>query len=217
METENALVVAVSGTSGAGKSTLVHGLADRLRQRGLRVETLHFDDFTSESDLPDGDIRAWLTRGAPPDEWRTPALERRLIDLAQGAGFAAGDPARVVLLEEPFGRSRASIDRVTGFAIHLKLPLHTALARRLLRQLVPSTGGLNDTSTGELRTYLSRYLSVGSEFYEAIDTAAEGRADAILDAADDPAGLVDEAMAAVIRRLETQGNSAATPGHVMEP
>lgn len=202
MEAENALVVVVSGTSGAGKSTLVQGLAGRLGQRGLRTETLHFDDFTSEADLPGGDVRAWLTRGAPPDEWRTPALERRLIDLAQGAGSAGRGPTKVVLVEEPFGRSRTVVDRLTDLAIHLELPLHTALARRLLRQFVPSTGGLDDVATGELRNYLSRYLCVGIEFYEAIEAAAAGSADAILDAAEDPADLVEQAVAAVVRRLD---------------
>ncbi|GAB2594256.1 nucleotide-binding protein [Microlunatus antarcticus] len=204
MEIENALVVVVSGTSGAGKSTLLHGLAVQLQQRGLRVETVHFDDFTSESDLPDGDIRAWLTRGALPDEWRTPALERRLIEVAGGAGSAGGGRAEVVLVEEPFGRSRTVVDRLTGFAVHLELSLHAALARRLLRQFVPATGGLDDTSTGELRDYLSRYLGVGVEFYEAIESAAAGSADAILDAAKDPADLVEQVMTAVIRRLDVR-------------
>ncbi len=62
------LVVTVSGPSGAGKSTLVGDLSERLRGLGLCVETVHLDDFTSESDRPRGDVLGWVARGGPPGE-----------------------------------------------------------------------------------------------------------------------------------------------------
>ncbi len=201
MDSKTPLVVVVSGTSGSGKSTLVAGLTSGLRQRGLRIETLHFDDFTTEEDLPGGDMQAWLARGAPPDEWRTPALEQRLSDLRDGLGSVTGGLVDVVLVEEPFGRARTSIGHLTDYAIHLSLPLHIALARRLLRQFVPPVGGLDDNSATQLRDYLSRYLDLGAELYGAVETAAVGSADVSLDATRASAHLVEEAVAAVVRQF----------------
>jgi uridine kinase len=199
MNLEGPLVVALSGTSGAGKSTLAHGLAARLREGGIHVETLHFDDFTNESDLPEGDAQAWVARGAVPDEWTTLSLERCLVDLLGGEkGQRDQQSALVILIEEPFGRSRTAIGRMVDCSIHLRLPLHVALARRLLRQYVPGSGGLDEKAAAELRSYLSRYLRLGADFYQAVEAAAAASADVVLDASNSPDHLVDAALSAIL-------------------
>ncbi len=133
------LVVAVSGTSGAGKSTLVGDLSERLRGLALWVETVHFDDFTGESDLPRGDVSGWVARGGRPGEWRAEGMERHLLGLVASctSGGERDEAASVVLVEEPFGRARPGLGRLVDLSVHLQVPLHLALARRLLREFVP--------------------------------------------------------------------------------
>lgn len=44
---------------------------------------------------------------------------------------------------------------MVDLALHIELPLHVALARRLARQFVPAEGGLSALDADKLRAYLA--------------------------------------------------------------
>src|SRR4051812_8185094 len=97
-------VLAIGGTSGAGKSTLGANLVARL---GNAI-ALYFDDYEASSTYPD--ITKWLADGGDPNQFQTPQLGADLRGLRAGAAIALPhngqvvQPARVIVLEEPFGR-----------------------------------------------------------------------------------------------------------------
>ncbi|MBY6263500.1 hypothetical protein EI613_16495 [Azospirillum sp. 412522] len=181
------LVVAVSGPSGAGKSSLIEAAAGRLG----RVVRLHFDHYvTLGNDI--GTIAAWLEGGADPDQVATPRLVDDLRRLVEG-GWIEGSPierppdgarpapADVVILEEPFGRSRAEIGPLIDLAVHIDVPSDVALARRTLRLIgeLRDRGGTAalDEAEGQLRAF----LAAGREAYLSADRSARGTADLVLD------------------------------------
>ena len=206
-------VVAVSGTSGAGKSRLVEEVRRHLAASGMSVATLHFDEFTDESDLPEGSVSGWLARGGQPAEWHSDSLERELVALSarvEDEGTRRGYGS-VVLVEEPFGRARPGLDRLVGLSIHLEVPLHVALARRVRRQFVPSAGALDASATADLRAYLDRYLHEGAAFYRAVEAAAVAGADLVLDGLEPPDLLASQAVAAITRRWPDPVSAAGGP------
>jgi len=195
------LVVVVSGSSGAGKSSLVAALATALRTGGHPAATLHFDDFTDVPDLPGGDLVGWLARGATPAEWRTPAMDAALADLLAGdAGPGSAAPG-VVLVEEPFGRARPPFDVAADLSVHLRLPPQVALARRLLRELVPAQGSLDEAGVARLRHHLDRFVAEGNALYEAVEAVALAGADLVLDGLQDQRTVTEQALSAATARL----------------
>jgi uridine kinase len=200
-----AFVISVSGTSGSGKSTLVRGLARDLgANRALRVGTLFFDDYASVSVLPEQDLPGWLARGADPREWRTDQLVVDLTALVAGEavtppGGERMGPVDIVVLEEPFGRARPAMRPLIGLALHIALPLHIALARRLLRDFVPEAGPIDADRTDALRGYVDLYRTVGGTIYELIDQLASTSSDVTLDGLLDSQSLLELALADVAR------------------
>jgi hypothetical protein len=108
---------------------------------------LFFDDFVDDgpSDLP-----LWGGQpGADYGRWQTPAFSSALEALKGGSTVSLPelsasvglersrtmDPARFIVVEEPFGRLRPETARAIDFAVCIDAPLHVCLARRLLRQL----------------------------------------------------------------------------------
>ena len=179
-------VVVVSGTSGAGKSTVVDGVASMVSATGRRAVALHFDDYADVTQLP-GDLLDWLRRGADPDGWRADRLESTLLTC-----IAESEPGTLIIVEDPFGRVRRSIRYVVDLAIHIDLPLGVALARRLLRDFLPETGGLADADP--LREYLADYLRGGGAAYSTIDRMAREASDVILDGSGDRSELLARAL-----------------------
>ncbi|CAO3439381.1 hypothetical protein [Azospirillum doebereinerae] len=176
------LVVAVSGPSGAGKSSLIEAAASRLGN----AARLHFDHYiTLGNDI--GEITAWLEAGGDPNGIMTPRLAddlRRLI----GGGWIERlhdrtriGPAGLVIVEEPFGRSRAEIGGLIDVAVHIDVPSDVALARRTLR-LVGDRSVLGDAAVlAEVDGQLRAFLAVGRDAYRAADRAARAAADLVLD------------------------------------
>jgi uridine kinase len=123
-EQAKVFVVSVSGTSGAGKSSVIEKAAALLPS----ATRLQFDDYvTLGNDI--ATIRAWLDAGAQLDAIKTPGMAddlRRLI--ARQAIHLPGsgrrvEPADVVVLEEPFGRSRGEFSSLIDFAVFIDAPL----------------------------------------------------------------------------------------------
>ena len=199
------LLIAVSGTSGAGKTTLVRGLARELATAtGKSVVPMFFDDYAAVSQLPENDLPGWLERGADPSEWRTDRLVADLKALIAGEviSLPAGDrvgPADIVVLEEPFGRARPPMRPLIDTALHIALPLHFALARRLLRDFIPVTGPLDEAGTNSLRNYVDMYRGVSGTLYALIDDLAMKSSDHVLDGTLHGESLLELALAEVQR------------------
>jgi len=211
MTRARAFVIGVSGTSGSGKSTLVRGLAAGLAAAGnAAVGSVFFDDYAAVSDLPENDLVGWLARGGDPDEWRTDRLAADVFALRAGESISTLDgastigPLDVVVLEEPFGRSRTAIGPMVDLALHIRLPLHIALARRVLRDFIPADGEVPADAADRLRGYLALYVEVGGAFYEVADRLAQESSDVVLD------GLAgsDELLGAALTEVAAVRNSS---------
>jgi hypothetical protein len=79
-------------------------------------------------------------------------------------------------------------------ALHIALPLHTALARRLLRDFLPESGAIDDAGADELRKYITMHRMVGGTIYELIDQLAETSSDVVLDGLLDSESLLERAL-----------------------
>lgn len=175
------LVVSVSGTSGAGKSAVIARTAALLGH----VTCVHFDDYlTLGNDIVE--IAAWVDAGADLSLIRTPELARDLIDLRAGRGIRhprTGEtvsPAPLILLEEPFGRSRPELSALIDLAVFIDAPADVALARRVLRE-IESWRAEPDALAGALDLQMRAYLAAGRDAYLAATTAARGSSDLVLD------------------------------------
>jgi len=181
-----AIIVAVSGTSGAGKSTLMRHLAELTSGAAL----MHFDDYV-ELGTDVGDIQHWVAAGAPADAIKTPRLVDDLAALqadrmVQPTGRSApAAPAKLILLEEPFGRARSAIAPFIDLALHLELPPDIALARRSLRraraQPDPEEDNWHADTLEDLAAQFQAYLGPQRQAYRLAEAQAKALADVILD------------------------------------
>jgi len=177
-----AYVVAVSGTSGAGKTTVVDQAAAMLANSAR----LQFDQYvTLGNDI--ATIKAWLARGADPNELKTPEFAADLRRLRAGETVAAANgrgtvrPADVVIVEEPFGRTRLELAPLIDFAVHLDVPPDIALARRTLRLIEVEAAVEPQRALEAVAGQLRAYLAAGRDAYLAAERAARQSADLVLD------------------------------------
>ena len=185
------IVVAVSGTSGAGKTTLMRHLAEL--QGGAAL--MHFDDYI-ELGTDMGDIRQWVAAGAPADAIKTTRLADDLAALMSNRAVHPPGrstpvaPAKLILLEEPFGRARSTIAPLIALALHLDLPPDIALARRSLRraQARPDPKGPDPIAANwhaetleDLAAQFQAYLGPQRQAYRLAEAQAKALADVILD------------------------------------
>lgn len=166
---DHSLVVAVSGMSGAGKSSVVRRTVQLLGN----ATALHFDDYAADSEYP-ADLHDWFARGADVDEWKTPRLVADLRALRSG-------PYAYVLVEEPFGRTRAEMRDLIDLAAHLDLPSDVLLARRLLRRIEEERHQFGDGLIDQLRRDLREHLSTDRTLELTGAANARAAADIILD------------------------------------
>ena len=182
IRTGEAFVVAVSGISGAGKSSVVDRVAALLNNAVL----LRFDDYAIIKHNV-ADIRSWLECGANPDEFKTPRLPVDLRKLMAGEiVHSPGDgrviePADLILVEEPFGRSRSEIGPLITFAVHLDVPADVALARRFIRAIESQQHAEAEALVAYFYNELRIYIAGCRDLYGAAESAARRAADIVLD------------------------------------
>lgn len=155
--------------SGAGKSSVIR---DTVRRLG-NATTLHFDEYVADSVYPP-DLRDWLARGADVDEWKTPRLAADLRGLRSG-------PFDFVLVEEPFGRTRAEMRDLIDLAVHLDVPSDVLLARRLLRRLEEEREQHGEQLLDRLHGDLREHLATDRSLEVAGGESAKAAADVVLD------------------------------------
>ena len=109
------VVIAIAGASGSGKSTLVRALAQRIEN----AETMYFDDYRPYYGNLTKDLQN-LRRG---NHITYPEDNRKI------------DAGKVIILEEPTGRTRKDMSDKIDFLVYINLPLEVSLARVLLRSI----------------------------------------------------------------------------------
>lgn len=170
-------IISISGHSGAGKSTLIEKLSSMM---GNTI-TLRMDDYKS---LPFPPAAKWIEDGANPNEFQTPQFFSDILALKNGKSILHPKtnqevkPARLLFIEEPFGRGRQTIGDLIDFSIYVDAPLEVALARRLLRMSKLISEGDSDVTIEE---HLQWYLRVGRNFFVAVEKNARKNCDLIVD------------------------------------
>jgi len=158
-------VVCIAGTSGAGKTTLTRALARRCNNALI----VSFDDYAYAPPTVLPDALRWVAEGADPAAWQVPKLTADLSELRQGGPVhhpqtkQATIPTPIIVVEEPFGRSRPEFAALIDFVAVLDTPLEVALARRLLRELrcgeKSEPGGPSSRHIDFLEGYLNKHSS----------------------------------------------------------
>ena len=163
----NSYVIAIAGSSGAGKTTVVKLVTTLLED----AVSFYFDDY---GEYPEN-VTKWLEQGANLKQWSSPRLVENLgalksgksitlsSDLAHSHRVAIGDcefkgvlePAKYIIVDEPFGRERPGLDGLVDYVVGLDTPLDLALARKLLRDIEYHFKGIY---SGEIAKYLEGVL-----------------------------------------------------------
>jgi uridine kinase len=199
-------VIAIGGPSGSGKSSVVQRTAHLLGD----AFTLFFDDYASISTYP-SDFGAWIRDGANPNDWKTPRFASDLAALRQGQPVSPPgnaiqlQPARYIVIEEPFGRERQEVRELIDWVAIIDLPLEVALARRMQRTIQAGLADGADSveclrSLGQfLDAYLDGHIREG---YQIINRMAVATCDVILDGLVPVVDLAEEVVRTVCSRAQ---------------
>lgn len=176
---KSAFTISVSGPSGSGKSTLTKQLRDKL----VDAISFHFDDYASTNKYPD-DFVEWLEKGADPKLVQNPNFNRDLYELVQGRSIKLPNNQMVksekyIIVEEPFGRGREGMAELIDFVVCIDIPLEVALARRILRGIQNAECSPSETLKN-FEEYLSQYLIVVRNLYQAINSNVMADCDLIV-------------------------------------
>lgn len=191
-------VTAVSGVSGAGKSSLIERTAGRL---GNAV-ALYFDDYAPVSEYPP-DFARWMEEGADVDLWKTPRFSSDLARLRAGKAIEHPQdgrivqPARWILVEEPFARLRREMHGLIDFAVLVDVPGDVLLARRLLRRMREERHQFGGELLGRIERDLEQHVRYGHEIDRLATTMLRDSADLHLDGRKSVATLAEELEQAV--------------------
>ena len=205
---ERPIVVCICGTLAAGKTTLLRSLSQKFDGAAL----LLFDEYEQFGQWPE-DFGQWIAEGCDPGEVANPRLRADLQSLRSGSAICHPidehiiDSSSIILLEDPFGRTRPDNTGLMDLVVFVDLPWDLSVARMTQRALgldhLPSEGALRDVSKDDLiarielaRTWLSAYVA-RREMYTTLSEPVRATADVVLDGTKSAAQVLEEALAAI--------------------
>jgi len=208
------IVVCICGMLASGKSALAQALAEHWRP----APVLAFDDYEQYALWPT-DILKWVRDGADPSLVSNPRLRDDLDALVKGQPVqqplthADLVPSPLVLLEDPFGRTRPDIRDLINFVLFIDLPADLSVVRLVRRTLaLPRTSPQTmDDSTHfaaeavrKTNRWLDHYVA-HREMYTAphLLDPVRGSSDVILDGERPQEHVVAEAISHISQWLET--------------
>ena len=135
-------IVCIAGMLAAGKTTLIRGLTDKLDGAAVLV----FDEYERFCEWPE-DLAKWIAEGADPAQVHNPRLQQDLEALLDRHPIQHPidehiiSPSPIILLEDPFGRTRPDIQALIDLVLFVDLPVDLSVVRMTQRAL-----GLDDVT-----------------------------------------------------------------------
>ena len=201
-------VICLCGALAGGKTTLIRRLSKALDGSSI----LLFDDYEAFSEWPE-DLKAWLAQGCDPSRVRVPRLRQDLeaLDAGRPVRHPLDEheirPSRVLLVEDPFGRTRPDIRALYDLVLYIDLPPDLSVVRMAQRVLglgldrvdeAIETLSRNDLAerVHAAARWLANYASL-RDMYTVLAKPVRTSADAILNGRQSPDDLREEALAAI--------------------
>ena len=189
-----AIVIGIGATSGGGKTRI----AEELEKTLNNAKTVHFDEFDDTTERP-ADMRSWLQSGADYNEFKTPGLTKRLLELKRSDSHEfIADQDRFIVFDAPLGRAHRETGQLIDLMVFLDTPLDVAMARRLVRD------GFQDNPESALKGYLEWSRDLFLEHIHQLSTTS----DLILDGTLQPSVLVDHIVDELKKRHSECSSSA---------
>ncbi|MFC2108679.1 hypothetical protein ACFLS5_04370 [Candidatus Bipolaricaulota bacterium] len=205
-------VICICGGLAAGKTTLIRSLSQKLDGAPL----LLFDEYAQFGQWPE-DVGQWIAEGCNPRKVANPRLRADLQSLRSGSAICHPidehviDLSPIILLEDPFGRTRPDSADLLDLVIFVDLPWDLSVVRMTQRALglddLPSEDALRDVSKDDLiariksaRTWLSGYVT-RHEMYTTLSEAVRATADVVLDGTKSATHVLEDALAAIKNHL----------------
>jgi uridine kinase len=202
----SARIIAISAPPGGGKSTVAAALAER-----LGAALVEYDAYDKLTNLPPGEIAAWLKDGGDYAIVEVSELVADLATLRDGGTILDRRTGKeltaraLVILETPFGKAHPAMAPLIDSAIFLDTPPDLALTRKVRTF---TEANLADPGPGGHKRFLT-WLEAYLRNYEAITRRAIAiqrdrvlpLSDLVIDAADASLDdIVEQAVGFLVRR-----------------
>ena len=184
-------VLAIAGTSAAGKSTIVKRLTSELENSA----SLFFDDYEDENTYPDS-FEVFIKQDFDPNLFKSEKFARDIASLRAGKTITTSgsetalNPPRILILEEPTGRSRDIMRPLIDAVVWLDVPYDIALARRIIR----TADAISDPEmqAQSVVGFAQWYLQGGGDIYKNVGKKVKAQSDLVVDGTQSPEVIMQE-------------------------